>query len=69
MDPSEGVRSYRETARGRTPSAAALGTRHSFARFVDDCRRQSRRLRDDPAEADALEFIERAGTWTDDAPR
>jgi antidote-toxin recognition MazE-like antitoxin len=37
-------------------------------RFAAECRRQCRLLQGDPAEADALEFIERAGAW-DDAPR
>ena len=37
-------------------------------RFAAECRRQCRLLKGDPAEADALEFIARAGAW-DDAPR
>jgi hypothetical protein len=37
-------------------------------RFAAECRRQSRLLQGDPAEAETLEFIERAGAW-DDAPR
>jgi hypothetical protein len=38
-------------------------------RFAAECRRQSRLLKGDAAEAQALEFIERAGAWNDDAPR
>jgi hypothetical protein len=38
-------------------------------RFAAECRRQSRLLNGDPAEADALEFIARAGAWKDNAPR
>jgi hypothetical protein len=37
-------------------------------RFAAECRRQCRLLKGDPAEAEALEFIARAGAW-DDAPR
>ena len=37
-------------------------------RFAAECRRQCRSLKGDPAEADALEFIARAGAWND-APR
>lgn len=38
-------------------------------RFAAECRRQSRLLRGDPAEADALEFIARAGDWSGNASR
>jgi hypothetical protein len=38
-------------------------------RFAAECKRQSRLLKGDPAEAETLEFIERAGDWNDDAPR
>ena len=38
-------------------------------RFAAECKRQSRLLRGDPAEAETLGFIERAGAWNDDAPR
>lgn len=38
-------------------------------RFAAECRRQCRLLRGDPAEAEALEFIEHAGAWDGDAPR
>ena len=38
-------------------------------RFAAECRRQCRLLKGDPAEADALEFIARAGEWDANAPR
>lgn len=38
-------------------------------RFAAECKRQSRLLKGDPAEAETLEFIERVGDWNDDAPR
>ena len=38
-------------------------------RFAAECRRQSRLLKGDPAEAQALEFIARAGAWEEDAQR
>ena len=38
-------------------------------RFAAECRRQCRLLKGDPAEADALAFIARAGAWDDNAPR
>jgi len=38
-------------------------------RFAAECRRQSRLLKGDAAEAGALEFIARAGAWDDDAAR
>jgi hypothetical protein len=38
-------------------------------RFAAECRRQSRLLKGDPAETEALEFIERAADWQGDAPR
>ncbi|HEY7658297.1 MAG TPA: antitoxin MazE family protein [Burkholderiales bacterium] len=38
-------------------------------RFAAECRRQSRLLKGDAAEGGALEFIERAGAWDDDAAR
>ena len=37
--------------------------------FASECRRQCRLLHGDPAETDALEFIERAGAWERDATR
>ena len=38
-------------------------------RFAAECKRQSRLLKGDPAEAEALQFFERAGDWDDDASR
>jgi hypothetical protein len=38
-------------------------------RFAAECKRQSRLLRNDPAEAETLEFIERVVDWDNDAPR
>ena len=36
-------------------------------RFAAECKRQCRLLKGDPAEAETLEFIERAGAWGGDA--
>ena len=38
-------------------------------RFAAECKRQSLLLRNDPAEAETLEFIERVADWHNDAPR
>lgn len=38
-------------------------------RFAAECRRQSRLLTGDPAEAETLQFIERAGAWEEKATR
>ena len=38
-------------------------------RFAAEIRRQSRMLKGDPAEAEALEFIDRVADWEGDAPR
>ena len=38
-------------------------------RFAAECKRQSRLLRNDPVEAETLEFIERVADWNNDAPR
>jgi len=38
-------------------------------RFAAECRRQSRLVKGDPAEAETLEFIARASAWDDNAPR
>jgi hypothetical protein len=38
-------------------------------RFAAECRRQARLLRNDAAEKDALNFIERAGDWNGGASR
>ena len=36
-------------------------------RFAVECRRQCRLLKGDPAEAEAMRFMEHAGAWEDDA--
>jgi hypothetical protein len=33
--------------------------------FAEECRRQSLRLREDPAEQAVLHFVEEIGDWTD----
>ena len=38
-------------------------------RFAAECKRQSRLLKGDPAEAETLEFIERVTDWDEDASR
>jgi hypothetical protein len=38
-------------------------------RFAAEIRRRSRMLKGDPAEAEALEFIDRVADWEGDAPR
>lgn len=38
-------------------------------RFAAECKRQSLLLKGDPAEAEALDFIERVADWDNDAPR
>jgi hypothetical protein len=70
MDADEGMRSdrLRQRAAGlRLLQRWVPDTRSP--RFVDECHRQSRLLRDDPAEVEALELIERYGAWGDDATR
>jgi hypothetical protein len=37
--------------------------------FAAECRRQSRLMRGDAADAESLEFIERAGAWDNDEAR
>lgn len=37
--------------------------------FAAECRRQSARLRGDPAETEALEFIAQVAAWKNDAAR
>ena len=38
-------------------------------RFAAECRRQSRLLRGDSAEAEALDFMDRVADWSGGAPR
>ena len=70
MEVNERMRSYRVRQRAvglRLIQLWVPDTRSPD--FAAECRRQSRLLRGDPAEAEALEFIERAGAWDHDAPR
>jgi hypothetical protein len=66
---SERMRSYRARKQASGLRLIQLWVPDTRSkRFAAECRRQCRALKDDPAEAEALEFIERAGAW-DDAPR
>jgi hypothetical protein len=38
-------------------------------RFAAECKRQSRLLKGDPAEAETLKFLERVADWDEDASR
>jgi hypothetical protein len=62
-----GYRSRKQAAGLRLVQLWVPDTRSK--RFATECRRQCRVLKGDPAEADALEFIARAGAWKNDAPR
>ena len=70
MKVSERMRGYRsrKQAAGLRLIQLWVPDTHS-RRFAAECRRQCRLLKGDPAEADALEFIARAGAWDDNAPR
>jgi hypothetical protein len=66
---SERMRSYRARRQASGLRLIQLWVPDTRSkRFAAECRRQSRLLQGDPAEAEILEFIERAGAW-DDAPR
>jgi hypothetical protein len=66
---SERMRSYRARRQASGLRLIQLWVPDTRSkRFAAECRRQSRLLQGDPAEAETLEFIERAGAW-DDAPR
>ena len=70
MDANERMKDYRVRQRAAGLRLIQLwvpDTRSS--KFAAECRRQCRLLHGDPAEADALEFIERAGAWERDATR
>ncbi len=70
MKVSERMRGYRarkQAAGLRLIQLWVPDTRSS--RFAAECRRQCRVLKGDPAETEALEFIARAGSWDDNAPR
>jgi hypothetical protein len=70
MEARERIRSYRVRKRAAGLRLLQLWVPDTRSpRFVEECRRQSRLLRGDAAEADALGFIERAGHWGEDAAR
>ncbi|OGA06096.1 MAG: hypothetical protein A2W68_17080 [Betaproteobacteria bacterium RIFCSPLOWO2_02_64_14] len=70
MEVNERMRSYRVRQRAAGLRLIQLWVPDTRSPdFAAECRRQSRLLRGDPAEAEALEFIERAGAWDHDAPR
>jgi hypothetical protein len=67
---SERVRGYRTRQRAAGLRLVQLWVPDTRSRrFAAECRRQSLLLKQDPAEAEALEFIARAGAWEDRAPR
>jgi hypothetical protein len=66
---SKSKRSYRARQRASGLRLIQLWVPDTRSKhFAAECRRQCRLLQGDPAEAETLEFIERAGAW-DDAPR
>ena len=66
----ERVRGYRTRQRAAGLRLVQLWVPDTRSRrFAAECRRQSLLLNNDPAEAEALEFIQRAGAWDDSAPR
>lgn len=70
MEANERMRGYRVRQRAAGLRLIQLWVPDTRSEnFVAECRRQSRLLRGDPAEAEALAFIEQAGAWEDDAPR
>ena len=70
MKVSERMRGYRSRKQAAGLRLIQLWVPDTRSRrFAAECRRQCRLLKGDPAEADALEFMARAGSWNDDAPR
>lgn len=70
MKVSERMRGYRTRKRASGLRLIQLWVPDTRSRrFAAECRRQSRLLRGDRAETEALEFIARAGEWDDSAPR
>ncbi|MES2562185.1 MAG: antitoxin MazE family protein [Pseudomonadota bacterium] len=70
MEVNERMKGYRVRQRAAGLRLIQLwvpDTRSS--QFAAECRRQSRLMRSDPAETEALELIASAGAWDDDAPR
>jgi len=67
---SERMRSYRTRKQAAGLRLIQLWVPDTRSRrFAAECRRQCRLVAGDAAEADALEFIERAGAWQDDPTR
>lgn len=70
MEARERMRGYRVRQRASGLRLIQLWVPDTRSRsFAAECRRQCRLLRGDAAEAEALEFIERAGAWDSDATR
>lgn len=70
MEAKERMRGYRVRQRSAGLRLIQLWVPDTRSRrFAAECRRQSRLLRGDAAEAEALQFIERAGAWENDAAR
>ena len=70
MKVSERMRGYRARKQAAGLRLIQLWVPDTRSRgFAAECRRQCRLLRGDAAETVALEFIERAGSWEDDAAR
>jgi len=70
MKVSERMRGYRTRLRAAGLRLVQLWVPDTRSkRFAAECRRQSRLVKGDPAEAETLEFIARASTRDDNAPR
>lgn len=70
MEARERMRGYRVRQRASGLRMVQLWVPDTRSRgFAAECRRQSRLMRGDAAEAESLEFIERAGAWDTDAAR
>jgi hypothetical protein len=70
MKVSERMRGYRTRLRAAGLRLVQLWVPDTRSkRFAAECRRQSRLVKGDPAEAETLEFIARTSAWDDNAPR
>ena len=70
MEARERMRGYRVRQRASGLRLVQLWVPDTRSRgFAAECRRQSRLMRGDAADAESLEFIERAGAWDNDAAR
>ena len=70
MQVSERMRGYRARKQAAGLRLVQLWVPDTRSKhFAAECKRQCRLLAGDPAEADALDFIERTGAWSDSAPR